>query len=486
MNVLIFLGLLSLFLSLILTPVFRQLFLRWGFVDHPDETRKFHRYPIPRAGGVAIAASYVTAFLIVNAVTGILHQHLAFIEKILPAAAVIFLVGVIDDLFGLKPWQKLAGQFLAAGLICWNGIVILDVAGVHRHAWWSVPLTIVWLLACSNAFNLVDGMDGLAAGIGLFATLTTFVAALLQNNLPLAMATISLAGCLLGFLRYNFNPATVFLGDSGSLVIGFLLGCYGVVWVQKSATMLGITAPLIAFSIPLFDATLAIARRFLRTQPIFSPDRRHIHHRLLDRGMSPRKAALVLYAISGIAAVFSLLQSGSHSNQFASAIVLVFCAVAWMGIRWLGYIEFTLAGRFLFRGGLQRTLKAQIDLHALEKTLTEEREVRECARVVSEAAKRFGFTVTGMQLDGKSFSKPYRHSVPGWEVRVPLADGDFVGLMRETREGAAFTVAGPFIDVLRAGLCRRFAEAGEEQTAGVASEPLIMNPRHRSLRAVGE
>jgi UDP-GlcNAc:undecaprenyl-phosphate GlcNAc-1-phosphate transferase len=126
-----------------------------------------------------------------------------------------------------------------------------------------------------------------------------------------------LAGALLGFLRYNFNPASIFLGDCGSLTIGFLLGCYGIIWSQKSATMLGMTAPLMALAIPLLDTGLAIGRRFLRHQPIFGADRNHIHHQLLDRGLSPRRVALILYGVGGIAAVFSLMQSMYH-NRFSA------------------------------------------------------------------------------------------------------------------------------------------------------------------------
>src|SRR5947208_12565007 len=129
----------------------------------------------------------------------------------------------------------------------------------------------------------MHGGDGLAAGLGLFATLTMAIAALLHGNLTLAIATAPLAGALLGFLRYNFNPASIFLGDSGSLLVGFLLGCYGVLWTQKSATLLGMAAPLMALSIPLLDTALAIVRRFLRHQPIFGADRGHIHHKLLAR-----------------------------------------------------------------------------------------------------------------------------------------------------------------------------------------------------------
>ena len=157
--------------------------------------------------------------------------------------------------------------------------------------WWTLPLTLLWLVACMNAFNLIDGVDGLASGLGLFATVTTFVAALLQKNVPLALATIPLAGALLGFLRYNFNPASIFLGDSGSLLIGFLLGCFGVIWSQKSATFLGMTAPLMTLAIPLLDVCLSVVRRYMRHEPLFKADRGHIHHRLLDRGFTPRRVA---------------------------------------------------------------------------------------------------------------------------------------------------------------------------------------------------
>ena len=151
---------------------------------------------------------------------------------------------------------------IAAGAAYWAGIHIQGFAGYGTGAWWNLPVTIIWLVACTNAINLIDGVDGLATGIGLFATCTTLIAALLQHNTALAIATVPLAGCLLGFIRYNFNPATIFLGDCGSLFIGFLLGCYAVVWSQKAATILGMTAPLMALSIPLLDMTVAIARRY--------------------------------------------------------------------------------------------------------------------------------------------------------------------------------------------------------------------------------
>jgi UDP-GlcNAc:undecaprenyl-phosphate GlcNAc-1-phosphate transferase len=452
MNALIWLALVSFGLSLILTPIMRDVFRSYGVVDAPDQNRKIHKYPIPRVGGIAVAISYVASFYIVQFRTGILDEHLVLVWKILPAACTIFAVGVIDDLWSLRPWQKLAGQLVAAGIACRAGVLVVDVVGLHERAWWTIPVTILWLLACSNAFNLVDGMDGLAAGVGMFATVTIFVAALMQKNMALAMATVPLAGCLLGFLCYNFNPATIFLGDSGSLLIGFLLGCYGIIWTQKSATLLGMTAPLMALSLPLLDVGLAITRRFLRRQPIFSADRGHIHHRLLDRGMSPKKAAVLLYGICSLVAVFSLFQSVVHNNAISSVIVLLFCAVAWIGIQYLGYAEFSLAGKMLFGGGLQRNLKAQLDLTALQKQVLNAKNAAECARLVENSAGKFGLVATHMRIAGEDFECPPGPSGAGWEARVTMADGDWIDFIRVPDSGMG---AALFLDALSSSLRER-------------------------------
>ena len=229
-------------------------------------------------------------------------------------------------------------------------------------------MTLVWLVMCANAFNLIDGLDGLASGMGLFATLTTFLAAVLHGNESLALVTLPLAGALLEFLRYNFNPASVFLGDSGSLLIGFLLGSYGVIWSQKSATLLGMTAPLMALAIPLLDVCLSVTRRWLRGQPIFTADRGHIHHRLLDLGTTHRRVVLILYAVCGFYAALSLLQS-LLSNQVGGLIIILFCAATWIGIQHLGYNEFDAAGRTLRSGAVQRLVHGQLAIQAFEKRI---------------------------------------------------------------------------------------------------------------------
>jgi UDP-GlcNAc:undecaprenyl-phosphate GlcNAc-1-phosphate transferase len=207
-----------------------------------------------------------------------------------------------------------------------------------------------------------------------------------------------------------------------------------------------------ALSIPLLDVGLAVVRRFLRRQPIFTADRGHIHHRLLDRGLSPRQVALALYAICSFVAIFSLLYSRSHNNQVSSVIVLIFCAVAWMGIQYLGYAEFTLAGRLLFRGDLQRALKIQLDLHAFDRALLSVDSPESCVKLVTESARQFGFKVVGLQIAGETFTTPFGVQAHHWQARISFDHGDFVELARDSEDLPASAASGPFLDTLRVGL----------------------------------
>lgn len=240
---LLFLGLISFLLSFVLTPLVRNRFRQWGVVDRPDRECKHHDHPVPRVGGIPLIVAYLCSFgllaLTPLSAGNIVAGALPFALRLLPAVLIVFATGLLDDLVSLKPWYKLAGQVAAAGAAYWAGVHVQAFGGHHFAAWWSLPLTLLWLVFCTNAVNLIDGVDVLAAGVGLFAAFTMLLAALLGNNFPLAIATVPLVGCLLGFLRFNFNPATIFLGDSGSLFVGFLLGCYGVLWSEKSATILG-------------------------------------------------------------------------------------------------------------------------------------------------------------------------------------------------------------------------------------------------------
>src|SRR5215471_1409579 len=251
----IFLSSFAFILCFILTPIVRHTFGVMGIVDRPHGIRKIHSVPIPRVGGIAVMGAYLGTFVLMLflpvGVRGLMEANRPFMIHLLPAGALIFVVGLADDLMDLKPWQKLLGQVAASGLAYWGGVRILHIAEYSIPAWFSLPLTIFWLVVCSNAFNLIDGADGIAAGVGFFATVTMVLIGLLQHHFTLLIATIPLAGCLLAFLAYNFSPASIFLGDCGSLSIGFLLGCGAVLWGQKSATLLGMAAPLMAMAIPL-------------------------------------------------------------------------------------------------------------------------------------------------------------------------------------------------------------------------------------------
>jgi UDP-GlcNAc:undecaprenyl-phosphate GlcNAc-1-phosphate transferase len=468
----------SFFSSLLLTPLAREAFLWFGLVDRPDGQRKLHTSAVPRAGGIPIVLSYVIAYIAGMLLCGdagpVRPEHLPFAFRLLPAAAIIFLTGLLDDLIGLAPYQKLAGQVAGASVAVWAGVRILSLAGHPFAEPFASLVTIAWLVGCSNAFNLIDGLDGLAAGMGLFSTFTIFVAALLQQDQALALATLPLCGSLLGFLRYNFNPASVFLGDSGSLLIGFLLGSYGVIWSQKAATALSMTTPLMALAIPLLDVVLSVARRWLRGRPIFGADRHHIHHKLLERGLTHRTVVLSLYGMCGIYAALSLMASVNHQNS-GGLILVLFCAITLIGIERLGYFEFGLASRVIFGGLLRRILRGEIMLHGLRRAIERSRAPEDFWPELTNAAGQFGFTEVRARLDGRSFHWGYGEiGYTRWQVRVSMDADDFVNLTRSGGAEAEIAPVGVLIETLERGLRSR-APAGHPAKMSVLNLTARLN-----------
>jgi UDP-GlcNAc:undecaprenyl-phosphate GlcNAc-1-phosphate transferase len=449
----LFLAAISSIICLLLTPLCRNIFLRAGLLDQPDHVRKTHAKAIPRIGGIPIAIAYVGSFglLLVSPFQSgfVLEQYLPLVWKLLPAVGLIFATGLIDDLIGLKSWQKLLGQVAAALCAYWGGVQVTGIAGHLTHSLLSLPLTVAWLVICANAFNLIDGVDGLATGLGLFATLTTLIAALLQGNWALAVATAPLAGALLGFLRYNFNPASIFLGDSGSLLVGFLLGCFGVLWSQKSTTLLAMTAPIMALAIPILDVCLSIIRRFLRQQPIFGADRGHIHHRLLDRGLSPRNVALLLYGVGGLAALFSVAQSLAQTH-LSLVVLALFIAAIGIFVGSLGYVEFGVAGRVLLGGSVRRLVGARIHLRNLESSLITATTPNDCWLAIRDTCLHLGFHHIRICLLGETYQAQFRPSSTAdcWTMRIPLSGGDYVNCAREVEGAAEITGAASFAHLL--------------------------------------
>ena len=446
-------------LSLLLTPFFRNLALSLGFVDRPDSQRKLHPDAVPRIGGVPILVAYAGSFgilLLLGLHGGFIAQLPPLVWKLSPAALLVFLTGLVDDLAGLKPWKKLSGLAIAAVIACLAGLRIDGLGGYEIPPVLGVPLTVVWLVGCANAFNLIDGVDGLASGVGLLATLTTLAAGLLHGDAGLVMATAPLAGALFGFLRFNFNPASIFLGDCGSLWVGFMLGCYGIIWSQKSATVLGLAAPLMALSIPLLDTALSIARRYLRQRPIFEADHGHIHHRLLERGLTPRRVALLLYAAGGLAAVLSLLQSAAQ-NAAGGLIIALFFGIVWTGIQFLGYQEFGIAAGLLRKSRFRSKIQAQISLRRCEESLRAAANSEECWLAIRTAGREFGFSQIGLRLAGQNFQEHFDQAAGRcWTLHVPLSELDFVQL---TRRFESFTApVTPLVDLLHRVLPSKAAE----------------------------
>ena len=460
---LLFLGFASFVLSLFLTPFLRDLALRFGFVDEPDGHRKIHQTPIPRVGGVAILIAAIGSYallLIVRLSAGnIVRAGLPFALKLLPAVIIIFIVGLIDDIVGISAWKKLIAQ-VGVALIAWSvGIRLESIGGHPFHIAVSLILTILWIVACTNAVNLIDGVDGLAAGVGLFAAFTTLIAGLLHQNIDLVFATAPLAGALLGFLRYNFNPASIFLGDCGSLTIGFLLGCYGIAWSEKSTTLLGMTAPLLALSVPLLDSGIAIARRFLRQQPIFSADRSHIHHKLLSRGLTPRRVVLVLYGFCGLAAIASLMLTATH-KQYQDFVIVLVCLVAWLGLQHLGYHEFGVARRLVLGGGFRRMVNAQLALISIEQELAASTSVDQCWGILREAAPRFGFSGIELNLDRSEFHGDFDGR---WHIHVELPGHGYINLIRNANAADSGSASILFVECVARVFNQKLNELRPEQ-----------------------
>jgi len=338
----------SLALSFVATRQVRDMANRRGWVSFPRDPRQVHETPLPRLGGVSIFLAF-TVSLGLWLGLGLLSPRLlaglapATLLRIYLPACLIFALGIYDDLRGAGPYLKFAVQALAAAWLFLGGMRILDLPllfGAHTFPWFvGLPLTVLWVMAITNAFNLIDGLDGLAAGSALFSTLVVFVVSLVNQSWLGSLMSVALAGSILGFLRFNFNPATIFLGDSGSLFIGFLLSALALAGAQKAPTFVAVAIPVVSFGLPILETVLSILRRLISGRPIFTADREHIHHKLLQRGMSHRQVVIVLYAVSGLFAMLSLFLLWPTGSTLGLVLAVVGTGV-WLGVQHLNYLEF--------------------------------------------------------------------------------------------------------------------------------------------------
>ncbi|MFD0870460.1 phospho-N-acetylmuramoyl-pentapeptide-transferase [Chlamydia abortus] len=326
-------------LAVILTPLVKKFAVWFGAIDVPNH-RSVHTRIMPRMGGLAIFLAFVATFFIISPALNDFDTHVV-LGLILGGAIIVF-VGALDDKYNLSPKIKLAGQLAAAGVVIAFGMQIDYIKlpfgdAIDLNSWISIPITIFWIVGVTNAINLIDGLDGLSAGVSAIATSAILVLAIMMGNLTVIVISLILLGSIVGFLFYNFHPAKIFMGDSGSLFLGFSLATLSILGF-KSATIVSFLVPLAILGVPISDTLMAIIRRKLNKKPIFTADKGHLHHCLMGLGFSMRKTVLIIYGISlafGLCAV--LLTKASQWG--AIVIVVVLLLVMEVGAEAIGIIS---------------------------------------------------------------------------------------------------------------------------------------------------
>jgi UDP-GlcNAc:undecaprenyl-phosphate/decaprenyl-phosphate GlcNAc-1-phosphate transferase len=349
----------SLLVSFAATRQVRDVANRRGWVSAPPDRRHVHESPLPRLGGVAIFLAFsvtLAVWLGLSLIFPRLLEGLApsTLLRIYLPACLIFCLGIYDDVHGAGPYLKFSVQAIAGAILFVGGMRVLNLPVIFSHVlpWFiGLPLTVLWVVAVTNAFNLIDGLDGLAAGSALFSTMVFFVVALVNHSWLGSLISVTLAGAILGFLRFNFNPATIFLGDSGSLFIGFMLSALALAGSQKAPTFVAVAIPVVSFGLPILETLLSIIRRLISGRPIFTADREHIHHKLLELGFSHRQVVVVLYAVSAVFAMLSLFLLWPTGSTLGLVLAVVGTGV-WLGVQHLNYLEF---------GELRRVAQRTID-----------------------------------------------------------------------------------------------------------------------------
>lgn len=332
--------------ALFITPGVILLAAKTGAMDAPD-ARKVHKKPIPRIGGLGIYAAFMVTIVSLLNVVDVTDDVMFELTGLIIGGSLIVLVGIVDDYKNLPAKVKLVGQIIAAAVLVIGFDVHIDFITdpfgdplsdyIYTEAL-AIPLTIFWIVGITNTINLIDGLDGLAAGVSVIASITIFLVAMQQEIFLVATLTAALAGSALGFLYYNFNPARIFMGDSGSLFLGFMLAGISVIGAVKCATTIALIVPILALGLPILDTTFAIVRRYRGGVPIFKPDKGHLHHRLLDLGFSQRQAVLLMYVISALLGL-SAVALTEVSSQMAIIIVLLVVISVLFGAKKIGILR---------------------------------------------------------------------------------------------------------------------------------------------------
>ncbi|WP_317854205.1 MraY family glycosyltransferase [Chakrabartyella piscis] len=314
-------------ITLVATPFAKWVSIKVGAIDYPKD-RGVHTKPMPRMGGVAIVLGFMATVLIIYP----FHPHMNLVQfgGFIVGAMMIAVLGAIDDMKNLPAKLKLCVQIVAALVVIFTGTEIRVVLWPFTATlqMFSLPITLVWIVGVTNAVNLIDGLDGLAAGVSSIAALSLMVLCIMTGSMTAVVLTAALAGACLGFLPRNFNPAEIFMGDTGSTFLGFVLAVTSILGVFKGYALLAVCVSVLCLGLPVFDTIFAMLRRMAKNQPIMQPDRGHLHHRLMDRGFTQKQAVLMLYAISvclgGLAIFISFKNSWTIVVVLLTVIVLSF------------------------------------------------------------------------------------------------------------------------------------------------------------------
>lgn len=338
--------LLALIVSFLATPLVRRLAFKIGAVDIPRDSRRMHDHPIPRLGGLAIFLGFLVSVL----AYADLDMEL---QGILIGAVIIVILGIADDVHSLPAKFKLVVQIIAALCAALHGVVIEVINNPNvfseNEYWvlggWSIPISVIWIIAITNAVNLIDGLDGLADGISTIGALTMLILALILGEHEISLVCGALVGACVGFLPYNLNPARIFMGDTGSTFLGFILACVSIQGLFKYYAVISFLVPFIILGLPIFDTASAIIRRLLKGQSPMVADRSHIHHKLIDLGLNQKQAVSTLYIISGVLGLSAVLLATSGGAKTALFILaLVICAVVAVRAIWPHHPEQHPAG----------------------------------------------------------------------------------------------------------------------------------------------
>ena len=315
-------------ISFFTTPIVKMFANKVGAIDVPNEARRVHDHPIPRLGGLAIFIAFIISVVLFADIT---RQ----IQGILLGAVVVVVLGVIDDIVSLPAWLKFIVQVFAALIAVYHGVVIEIVSNPNlfsnveflKFGVMAIPITVIWIVAITNSVNLIDGLDGLAVGVSTIASVTMLVISLVLYDGNMAVIMAALTGACIGFMPYNLNPAKIFMGDTGALLLGFVLSTASIIGLYKFYAIISFAVPFLVLGLPLFDTVFAFCRRILSGQNPMKPDRGHFHHRLIDMGLSQKQAVAVLYAISAVLGLAAVIITTSGEIR-AMLLVLAFCAAA--------------------------------------------------------------------------------------------------------------------------------------------------------------